>query len=41
MRAVSGSNIGPDLGKDVVSPSRDVYKTKTDVVNLIQQLLTG
>ena len=37
MRTVSGSNIGPDLGKDVVNPSRDVYKTKTDVVNLIQQ----
>ncbi|MGA8554970.1 MAG: hypothetical protein WB630_11180, partial [Candidatus Acidiferrales bacterium] len=29
--------IGPDLGKDVVNPSRDVYKTKADVVNLIQQ----
>jgi len=37
MRTVSGSNIGPDLGKDVVNPSRDVYKTKADVVNLIQQ----
>jgi uncharacterized damage-inducible protein DinB len=37
MRTVSGSNIGPDLCKDVVNPSRDVYKTKADVVNLIQQ----
>jgi uncharacterized damage-inducible protein DinB len=37
IRTVSGSNIGPDLGKDVVNPSRDVYKTKADVVNLIQQ----
>jgi hypothetical protein len=37
MRTVSGSNIGPDLGKDVVNPSRDVDKTKADVVNLIQQ----
>ena len=37
MRTVSGPNIGPDLGKDVVNPSRDVYKTKADVVNLIQQ----
>jgi hypothetical protein len=35
MRTVSGSNIGPDLGKDVVNPSRGVYKTKADVVNLI------
>jgi hypothetical protein len=37
MRTVSGSNIGPDPGKDVVNPSRDVYKTKADVGNLIQQ----
>ena len=37
MRTVSGSNIGPDLGKDVVNPSREVYKTKADVMNLIQQ----
>jgi uncharacterized damage-inducible protein DinB len=37
MRTVSGSNIGPGLGRDVVNPSRDVYKTKVDVVNLIQQ----
>jgi hypothetical protein len=37
MRTVSGSNIGPDLGKDVINPSRDVYKTKADVVKLIQQ----
>jgi uncharacterized damage-inducible protein DinB len=37
MRTVSGPNIGPDPGKDVVNPSRDVYKTKADVVNLIQQ----
>jgi hypothetical protein len=32
-----GSNIGPDLGKDVINPSRDVSQTKADVVNLIQQ----
>ena len=37
MRTVSGSNIGPDLGKDWVNPSRDVYKTRADVVKLIQQ----
>jgi hypothetical protein len=37
MRTVSGSNIGPDLGKDVENSSRDVYKTKADVVKLIQQ----
>src|ERR1700746_3559993 len=37
IRSVSGSNIGPDFGKDVENPSRDVYKTKADVVKLIQQ----
>jgi uncharacterized damage-inducible protein DinB len=37
MRSVAGSKIGPDLGKDVENPSRDVYKTKADVVKLIQQ----
>ena len=37
IRTVSGSNIGPDLGKDLINPSRDVYKTKADVVKLLQQ----
>jgi uncharacterized damage-inducible protein DinB len=37
MRKVSGSNIGPDFGKDVHNPSRDVYKTKADVVKLMRQ----
>ncbi len=37
MRTVSGSNIGPDLGKDVIDPSRDVYKTKADVLKLLHQ----
>jgi hypothetical protein len=37
MRTVSESNIRPDLGKDVVNPSRDVYRTKAEVVKLIQQ----
>ena len=37
IRSVSGSSIGPDFGKDVENPSRDVYKTKADVVKLIQQ----
>jgi uncharacterized damage-inducible protein DinB len=37
MRTVSGSNIGPDLGKDLINPSRDVYKTKADVVKLLQK----
>jgi uncharacterized damage-inducible protein DinB len=37
IRAASGSNIGPNLGKDAENPSRDVFKTKADVVKLIQQ----
>ena len=34
---VSGSNIGPDFGKDKHNPSRDAYKTKADVVKLVEQ----
>jgi len=37
MHSVSGSNIGPDFGKNKHNPSRDVYKTKADVVKLMQQ----
>jgi uncharacterized damage-inducible protein DinB len=37
MSLVSGSNIGPDFGKDRHNPSRDAYKTKADVVKLIEQ----
>jgi len=37
MRSASGSNIGPDFGKNKHNPSRDVYKTKADVVKLMQQ----
>jgi hypothetical protein len=37
IRSVSGSNLGPDFGKDVENPSRDVYKSKADVVKLMQQ----
>ena len=37
MSRVSGSNVGPDFGKDKHNPSRDAYKTKADVVKLIQQ----
>jgi len=31
---VSGSTIGPDFGKDKHNPSRDIYKTKADVVRV-------
>jgi uncharacterized damage-inducible protein DinB len=37
MRSASGSNIGPDFGKRKHNPSRDVYKTKAEVVKLLQQ----
>jgi uncharacterized damage-inducible protein DinB len=37
MRSVAGSNLGPDFGKSKHNPSRDVYKTKADVVKLMQQ----
>src|SRR3984957_16864394 len=39
MRAVSGSNLGPDFGKGD-NPSRDVFKTKADVVKFVQQAVT-
>ena len=34
---VSGSKIGPDFGKDKHNPPRDAYKTKADVVKLMEQ----
>ena len=33
---VSGSTIGPDFGKDKHNPSREIYKTKADVVKLLE-----
>ena len=35
-RAISGSNLGPDFGEGD-NPSRDVFKTKADVVKFVQQ----
>jgi hypothetical protein len=40
LRSISGSNIGPDFGKNKHNPSRDVYKTKADVVKLMQQAVS-
>jgi uncharacterized damage-inducible protein DinB len=34
---VAGSHIGPDFGKDKHNPSRDAYKTRADVVKLLEQ----
>src|SRR6202790_1687154 len=36
IRVISGSNLGPDFGKGD-NPSRDVFKTKADVVKFVQQ----
>jgi uncharacterized damage-inducible protein DinB len=33
---VSGSHLGPDFGKDAHNPSRDAYKSKADVVKLLE-----
>jgi uncharacterized damage-inducible protein DinB len=35
--AASESKVGPDFGKNKHNPSQDIYKTKADVVKLIQQ----
>lgn len=37
IRRVSASNLGPDFGENAHNPSRDVYKTKADVVKLLEQ----
>ncbi len=36
VRAVSGTNVGPDFGSGD-NPSREVFKTKADVVKFVQQ----
>jgi uncharacterized damage-inducible protein DinB len=38
---VSGSNIGPDFGKDKHNPPGDRYKTKAGIVKLLEQAVTG
>jgi uncharacterized damage-inducible protein DinB len=37
MRAISGKNMGPDLGKDPENPSRAIFKTKADVAKFVKQ----
>src|SRR5208282_6137979 len=37
MRSASESSIGPEFGKNKHNPSRDVFRTKAEVVKLIQQ----
>jgi hypothetical protein len=36
IRGVSGSNLGPDFGEGD-NPSRDVFKTKADIVKFVQE----
>jgi len=36
IRRISGSNLGPDFG-DGDNPSRDLFKTKADVVKFVQE----
>src|ERR1700685_3056768 len=36
IRRISGSNLGPDFGEGD-NPSRDAFKTKTDVVKFVQE----
>jgi uncharacterized damage-inducible protein DinB len=38
IRRVSGSNLGPDFGEGD-NPSRDVFKTKADVVKFVQEVV--
>jgi uncharacterized damage-inducible protein DinB len=40
IRRISGSNLGPDFGEGD-NPSRDVFKTKADVVKFVQQAVAG
>jgi uncharacterized damage-inducible protein DinB len=38
LNSISSAKVGPDFGKDPENPSRSVYKAKTDVVMLMQQV---
>jgi uncharacterized damage-inducible protein DinB len=38
LSSMSSTKLGPDFGKDVENPSRSVYKTKADVVKLMEQV---
>ena len=38
---VAGSHLGPDFGKDAHNPSSDAYKTKADVVKLLEDAVAA
>jgi len=37
LNSISSTKLGPDVGKDAENPSRDIFKTKADVVKLLEQ----
>jgi len=41
IRTVSGSDIGPDFGKNKHNPSRHVYKTKAESRQMLQKCWVG
>lgn len=38
---VAGTHVGPDFGKDKHNPPRDMYKTKADVVKLLEDAVAA
>ncbi|HLK22658.1 MAG TPA: DinB family protein [Bryobacteraceae bacterium] len=38
---VAGSHLGPDFGKDAHNPPREAYKTKPEIVQLIEAAVAG
>src|SRR5215831_8206184 len=38
---VAGTQIGPDFGKDKHNPPKDAYKTKTEVVKLVEDAVAA
>ena len=38
---VSGSHIGPDFGKDEHNPPREMFKTKAEIVKLLEQAVAS
>ena len=40
IRRISGSNLGPDFGEGD-NPSRDLFRTKADVVKFVQEAVAG
>ena len=41
VRRVAGTQIGPDFGKDKHNPARDTYRTKAEVVKLLEDAVAA